>query len=87
MVDVTNLPSILGSSGDERIVRDEAFERFRTIVTERYTAASGPLNLASLALELRRELGRSIDDSRWYGFGGFVRSLGSLELPNMRLSQ
>ena len=32
-------------SGDERPDRDEAFERFRTIVTERYVAASGPLNL------------------------------------------
>src|ERR1035437_2063287 len=87
----TELPGIpfrnVPMSGDERPDRDEAFERFRTIVTERYSAASGPLNLASLAYELRRGLGRSIDDSRWFGFGGFVRSLESLELPNMRLSQ
>lgn len=87
----TELPSIpdrnVPMSGDERPDRDEAFERFRTIVTERYVAASGPLNLASLAYELRRELGRSIDDTRWFGFGGFARSLESLELPNMRLSQ
>ena len=87
----TELPGIpdrnVPMSGDERPDRDEAFERFRTIVTERYVAASGPLNLASLAYELRRELGRSIDDSRWFGFGGFARSLESLELPNMRLSQ
>lgn len=87
----TELPGIpdrnVPMSGDERPDRDEAFERFRTIVTERYVAASGPLNLASLAYELRRELGRSIDDTRWFGFGGFARSLESLELPNMRLSQ
>jgi len=87
VADVPQLPSILGRFGDERIDRDEAFERFRTIVTGRYVAASGPLNLASLADELRRELGRLIDDSSWFGFGGFVRSLESLELPNMRLSQ
>jgi uncharacterized LabA/DUF88 family protein len=88
---VTEGPSILGTnvpvSEDERLDRGEAFERFRTIVTERYVAALGPLNLASLALELRRELGGSIDESRWFGFDGFVRSLESLELPNMRLSQ
>jgi uncharacterized LabA/DUF88 family protein len=72
---------------DERIARHEAFERFRTIVSERYTASSGPLNLASLAHDLRRELGRSIDDSSWFGFGGFVRSLESLELPQVRFSQ
>lgn len=87
----TELPGIpdrnVPMSGDERPDRDEAFERFRTIVTERYVAASGPLNLASLAYELRRELGRSIDDTRWFGFGGFARSLESLELPSMRLSQ
>lgn len=72
---------------DERIYRHETFERFRTIVTERYTASSGPLNLASLAHDLRRELGRSIDDSSWFGLGGFVRSLESLELPHVRFSQ
>lgn len=72
--------------GEERTDRD-AFERFRIIVTERYLAASGPLNLATLAHEVRSELGRSIDDSSWFGFGGFVRSLESLELPNMRVSQ
>ena len=87
----TELPGIpdrnVPMPGDERPDRDEAFERFRTIVTERYVAASGPLNLASLASVLRRELGRSIDDSRWFGFGGFARSLESLELPNLRLSQ
>lgn len=91
VANVTELQGILGRnvavSDDERPDRDQAFERFRTIVTERYVAASSPLNLASLALELRRELGPSIDDSRWFGFGGFVRSLESLNLPNMRLSQ
>lgn len=65
--------------------RDAAFEKFRTIVTERYAAASGPLNLASLAQEVRRQLDGSIDSS-WFGSGGFARSVESLELPHMRLS-
>jgi hypothetical protein len=72
---------------DERIDRDQAFARFRQIVAERYADASGPLNLASLAHELRRELGRAIDETGWFGFGAFVRSLESLELPHMRVSQ
>ena len=32
-------------------------------------------------------LGRSIDETGWFGFGAFVRSLESLELPHMRVSQ
>lgn len=89
-VDGIKLPLILGGDqtpSDERIDHNEAFEQFRAFITERYAAASGPLNLASLAQELRRELGQSIDDSGWFGRGGFVRSLDSLGLPHMRLSQ
>jgi hypothetical protein len=72
---------------DEPVDRDEAFARFRTIVTERYAEATAPLNLASLAHELRRELGRAIDETGWFGYGAFVRSVESLELPDMRVSQ
>lgn len=73
--------------GGKQIDGQEAFESFRTIVVERYEASSGPLNLASLAHDLRAELGHAIDASGWFGFGGFVRSLESLELPNVRFSQ
>lgn len=65
----------------------QAFELFRLIVAERYAASTGPLNLASLAHDLRRELNQSIEESGWFGWGAFVRALESLELPHMRFSQ
>lgn len=65
---------------------EEAFTRFRQIVTERYVKATDPLNLASLAAELRRDLGEVVDGTRWFGSGGFARALETLELPHMRLS-
>ncbi|BCY06852.1 NYN domain-containing protein [Actinoplanes sp. L3-i22] len=63
-----------------------SFEQFRDLVTWRYTAAGGPLNLASLAHDLRRQLGPSIDDTNWFGNGGFVRALESLSLPAAKYS-
>ena len=63
------------------------YRQFRVLVTERFSTAAGPLNLASLAHEIRRELGQSIDDTGWFGFGSFARALESLTLPEMRLSQ
>lgn len=81
------LVSDIDKAGDGGISPDEAFERFRAMVAERYAEATGPLNLASLAQELRRNLGPSIDESAWFGFGGFVRALESLGLSHARFSQ
>ncbi|AEV82864.1 hypothetical protein ACWT_1845 [Actinoplanes sp. SE50] len=63
-----------------------SYEQFRDLVTWRYTAATGPLNLASLAHDLRRQLGPSVDETSWFGNGGFVRALESLSLPNVKFS-
>lgn len=91
VAEVADLVAIVGpiehEVQEEGAGREEALERFRAIVTDRYGAASEPINLGSLAHELREELGRSIDDTNWFGFGGFARSLHSLDLPRMRMSQ
>jgi len=63
-----------------------SYEQFRDLVSWRYTAAGGPLNLASLAHDLRRQLGPSVDETSWFGNGGFVRALESLNLPNAKFS-
>ncbi|GIF12125.1 NYN domain-containing protein [Actinoplanes teichomyceticus] len=63
-----------------------SYEQFRDLVSWRYTAATGPLNLASLAHDLRRQLGPSVDETNWFGNGGFVRALESLSLPNAKFS-
>ncbi|GLW27317.1 NYN domain-containing protein [Actinoplanes regularis] len=63
-----------------------SYDQFRDLVTWRYSSASGPLNLASLAHDLRRQLGPSVDETSWFGNGGFVRALESLSLPNVKFS-
>jgi uncharacterized LabA/DUF88 family protein len=63
-----------------------SYEQFRDLVTWRYTSAGGPLNLASLAHDLRRQLGPSVDETSWFGNGGFVRALETLSLPNAKFS-
>ena len=80
--DETAVPEVTGVRGDS-----EGFERFRELVTAKYAETNAPLNLASLAHELRRELGPTVDDSGWFGYGGFVKALESLELPGVRFSQ
>jgi hypothetical protein len=65
----------------------EAFDRLRAFVTHRYAEAAAPLNLASLASELRRMFGSAIDETNWFGHGGFVKALESLDLPDARFSQ
>ena len=69
------------------IATGASFARFRSLVFDRYTAASAPLNLATLAHEVRRELGAVVDESRWFGFGSFIRALDALQLPGIRRSQ
>lgn len=65
----------------------EARARFGEIVRHRYAAATAPVNLASLASELRHELGPVVDATTWFGHGGFVKALESLALPEARYSQ
>ncbi|WFE51206.1 NYN domain-containing protein [Micromonospora sp. WMMD1155] len=67
--------------------QSEAYEAFRSIVTYEYTAATEPMNMASLASRLRTQLGPSVSDSNWFGFGSFARAVASLTLPNLRMSQ
>ncbi|QSB14219.1 NYN domain-containing protein [Natronosporangium hydrolyticum] len=63
------------------------FDQFRSLIEGRYRAASGPLNLATLAHEIRRELGASLDGGDWFGVGSFVRALRWLDLPGAQFSQ
>ena len=63
-----------------------SYEQFRDLVQWRYDAAPGPLNLASLAHDLRRQLGPSVDQTNWFGYGGFVRALESLGLAHAKFS-
>ncbi|MEH1017693.1 NYN domain-containing protein [Micromonospora sp. CPCC 206060] len=67
--------------------QSEAYEAFRTVMTSEYNAASEPMNMASLASRLRTQLGQSVADSNWFGFGSFARAVASLKLPNLRVSQ
>jgi hypothetical protein len=66
---------------------EEAYGRFKELVTQRFAEADVPLNLASLAFELRRLLGPAVDTTNWFGHGGFVKALESLQLPEARFSQ
>ncbi|MFI1987822.1 NYN domain-containing protein [Actinoplanes sp. NPDC020271] len=63
-----------------------SYDQFRDLVTWRFDSAAGPLNLASLAHDLRRQLGPSVDETSWFGNGGFVRALESLNLPDAKYS-
>ncbi|MEV6349247.1 NYN domain-containing protein [Actinoplanes sp. NPDC051851] len=63
-----------------------SYQQFRDLVAWRFDSATAPINLASLAHDLRRQLGPSVDETNWFGFGGFVRALESLTLPNAKFS-
>jgi uncharacterized LabA/DUF88 family protein len=65
----------------------EAKEKFGTLVAERYAKATEPINLATLAQDLGKALGPVTQESRWFGYDGFVRALQSLNLPHVRMSQ
>jgi len=65
----------------------DAYEHFRKIVSKVYADAVEPLNLASLAQQLRTQLGSDAIGRDWFGFGGFARALSSLDLPGMTMSQ
>ncbi|MBO1765931.1 NYN domain-containing protein [Allobranchiibius sp. GilTou38] len=65
----------------------EANEKFKLLVVERYAQASEPINLATLANDLRKELGEVVTTSRWFGHDGFVRAVQALNLPDVHMSQ
>lgn len=67
--------------------QNQAYESFRTIVEAEYNGTPWPLNKATLAHRLRRELGRAISDTNWFGLGSFTKAVESLELPNVRMSE
>ncbi len=64
----------------------EARHRFEEIVRLRYAEATEPINLSGLAQEVGQELGAVAKSSRWFGHGGFVRALQSLDLPGVRMA-
>jgi hypothetical protein len=64
-----------------------AYESFRAMVVAEYDSASAPLNMATLAGQLRAQLGEVIGATNWFGHGSFVRALKSLDLPDLQLSQ
>jgi hypothetical protein len=57
------------------------------LVAIRYSEATEPMNLATLAHDLQREIGAEAIDSRWFGYGGFAWALQALQLPGVRMSQ
>lgn len=65
---------------------DVAKARFDDIVRDRYRTAAKPLVLATLAHQLRDELGPVTTTSRWFG-QGFMGALQGLDLAGVRMSQ
>ena len=72
---------------DRELTPGEAKARFGTLVAERYAQASEPINLATLAHDLRKELGSVTTASRWFGYDRFAGALQALDLPDVRMSQ
>jgi hypothetical protein len=77
----------VGQVGVTVVDANATYEAFRSLMNAEYAKASEPLNMAALAYRLRAQLGRSVSDSNWFGFGSFARALASLQLPNLRTSQ
>lgn len=75
------------SSAGPALTQAEAKAKFAVLVTERYAQAAEPINLATLAEELGRELGPVTKESRWFGYDGFARALQALNLPHVRMAQ
>ncbi|REE98270.1 NYN domain-containing protein [Thermomonospora umbrina] len=71
----------------EPVDQDQAYEAFRTRVVAEYEKATAPLVMATLAHELRAELGAAISATNWFGYGAFARAVGSLKLPDLQMSQ
>ncbi len=76
-----------GSGADGSLDEAEARGKFEELVAIRYSEATEPIKLGTLAHDLRRDLGAVTTDSRWFGYGGFSRALQALQLPGVRMSQ
>ncbi len=77
-----------GHSGEDGpLTEAQARRQFEELVATRYAEATEATNLATLAHDLRRELGPVATSSRWFGYGGFSRALQALQLPDVRMSQ
>ncbi|MEV4465099.1 NYN domain-containing protein [Micromonospora echinofusca] len=95
-IDLDDEPDSEAEEFDEHVVaadrdppasgQSDAYEAFRSLVTQEYATATEPLNMASLATRLRKQLEPSVSDSNWFGFGTFNRAVASLTLPNLRTS-
>jgi hypothetical protein len=59
---------------------------FAESIRERYDNAPAPLNLATLAQQVRSELGPVTASSRWFGYGTFTRALQAQSLPDVRMT-
>ncbi len=71
------------AEADQADADEPAFAEF---VRQRYEGASGPLNLAALALEAARAF-PGAKQSHWYGHGNFSAAIAALGLPHVRFSQ
>jgi uncharacterized LabA/DUF88 family protein len=85
--DLTSEDETPGSPAPAPLDEGEARARFEELVATRYAEATEPMNLATLAHDLQRELGQVAIESRWFGYGGFGRALQGLQLPGVRMSQ
>lgn len=65
----------------------EGYAVFGKLVRERYEGASEAINLSALATDVRSVMGVQIDESDWFGRGGFVRCLRDVGLEDLRISQ
>lgn len=76
-----------GHPGPVPAQNSSAYESFKTIVSREYDKATEPLNLASLAQQVRDELGAAAIGSNWFGLGAFSKALSNLNLPGLTMSQ
>ncbi|GAA4873429.1 NYN domain-containing protein [Serinicoccus chungangensis] len=80
------VPDPSPAAGDE-VWEESEYEKFASIVRSHYVEADAPINLATLSMRLRAELGDVTTRTGWFGAGGFGKALRSLELPNVEFSQ
>jgi hypothetical protein len=62
------------------------WDAFSEYVRQEYESATAPLNLASLASRVRRDLAGA-QEGRWYGLGTFLSALSRVALPNAATNQ
>lgn len=88
-------PELLGAegSGDDAGPTEptpelrDAEHAFEELVRGLYEAAPGPLNMATVAQQVIREIGGGTIPNRWFGHGTFANAITAVELPDLRMSQ